>query len=257
MSKDQRNLKKILIWIGVATAGCLFFIYAKSLIEKRQASPNFQTISKMGNLPGFVKINPTNGLPYPGTYELEKIFEVPNYTVLDSNSVLQPLHKYTRGKITLLTFFYERCSDVNGCPYAMNVFQMVKAKLEKKTKANEQFRLVSISFDPERDTPIMMKGLEKKVSNSKENGIDWFFLTEKSITELLPIIDGFGQNVDVIISSITGGKSLTYQHVLKVFLIDETGTVREIYSTAYLNQEVILNDIETLLLKQDDKRVIN
>ena len=257
MSKSQSNPIKILIWIGVVIAVCLFFIYVKNIVEKRQASPISQTKPNLDNLTGLVKMNPINGLPYPGTYDLEKIFEVPNYSVLDSSSALQPLHKYTQGKITLLTFFYERCSDVNGCPYAMNVFQMVKAKLEIKNKDNEQFLLLSISFDPEIDTTVMFKGLEKKVSNNRANSIDWFFLTEKSITELLPIIDGFGQNVDVIISSITGGKSLTYQHVLKVFLIDETGTVREIYSTAYLNQEVILNDIETLLLKQDDKRVIN
>jgi hypothetical protein len=38
-------------------------------------------------------------------------------------------------------------------------------------------------------------------------------------------------------------------HVLKVFLIDPRGVVREIYSTAYLYPEVVIADIETLRLE--------
>jgi hypothetical protein len=38
-------------------------------------------------------------------------------------------------------------------------------------------------------------------------------------------------------------------HLLKVFLIDPRGVVREIYSTAYLYPEVVIADIETLRLE--------
>jgi hypothetical protein len=38
-------------------------------------------------------------------------------------------------------------------------------------------------------------------------------------------------------------------HVLKVFLIDPRGIVREIYTTSYLFPDVLLNDIETLRLE--------
>jgi hypothetical protein len=37
--------------------------------------------------------------------------------------------------------------------------------------------------------------------------------------------------------------------MLKMFLIDREGVVREIYSLAYLHQAVMLNDIRTLALE--------
>jgi protein SCO1 len=38
-------------------------------------------------------------------------------------------------------------------------------------------------------------------------------------------------------------------HMLKVFLIDREGVVREIYSLAYLQPDVMFNDIQTLFLE--------
>jgi hypothetical protein len=41
--------------------------------------------------------------------------------------------------------------------------------------------------------------------------------------------------------------------MLKMFLIDRTGMIREIYTLAYLQPEVILNDIRTLYLEEKPK----
>lgn len=191
-------------------------------------------------------------MPAPGTYQLHDIFPVPELTVLDSGGNLQPISKYTKGKITLLTFFYQRCSDVDGCPYAMALFHRVKSKLDRDEKLRDSMRFVHISFDPDRDTPMMMAGLEKKYAriNKGKKSIEWNFLTTPSIDALLPVVDAFGQNVDVDVNSLTKDKVLSYSHVLKVFLIDEEGSVREIYSTAYISKEMLLNDIKTLSLQK-------
>ncbi len=189
-------------------------------------------------------------MPDPGTYELHKIFSVPSLYVLDSNGTLQPISKYTKGKITLLTFFYQRCSDADGCPYAMQLFHRVKSKLDKDEELRDRIRFVHISFDPDRDTPMMMAGLEKNYANSNKDkkSIEWNFLTTSSIDELLPVVDAFGQNVDINVSSLTNDQSISYSHVLKIFLIDKEGDVREIYSTAYVSKDMLLNDIKTLSL---------
>lgn len=191
-------------------------------------------------------------LPAPGTYQLHKIFTIPELKVLDSTGALQPISKYTKGKITLLTFFYERCSDANGCPYAMTLFHRVKSKLVRDETLRNRMRFVHISFDPDRDTPLMMARLEKNYnkSNKDKKSIESIFLTTSSIDALLPVVDAFGQNVDIDINKNTKDKVLSYSHVLKVFLIDETGVVREIYSTAYLSKDMLLNDIETLSLNE-------
>ncbi len=190
-------------------------------------------------------------MPAPGSYELHNIYPVPELNVLDSNGQQQPISNYTKGKITLLTFFYQRCNDVDGCPYAMSLFHRVKSKLDRDETLRKRMRFVHISFDPIRDTPQMMAGLEKKykeLTKGKES-IEWNFLTTPSIEELLPVVDAFGQNVDIDVSSMTNEKTLSYSHVLKVFLIDESGMVREIYSTTYISKDMLLNDIKTLALE--------
>jgi protein SCO1 len=189
-------------------------------------------------------------MPEPGTYQLHKIFSVPELNVLDSSGNTQPISKYTKGKITLLTFFYQRCNDVDGCPYAMQLFHRVKSKLDRDDNLRDRMRFVHISFDPDRDTPMMMAGLEKNYANSNKDkkSIEWDFLTTSSVDALLPVVDAFGQNVDINVSSLTKDKSISYSHVLKIFLIDEDGDVREIYSTAYVSKDMLLNDIKTLSL---------
>lgn len=192
----------------------------------------------------------TAKMPDPGTYTLHKIFSVPELEVLDSSGNTQPISKYTKGKITLLTFFYQRCNDVDGCPYAMALFHRLKSQLERDEELRDRMRFVHISFDPDRDTPMMMAGLEKKNASltKGKKSIEWDFLTTSSVDALLPVIDAFGQNVDIDMNAMTNEKVLNYSHVLKAFLIDESGTVREIYSTTYISKEMVLNDIKTLSL---------
>jgi cytochrome oxidase Cu insertion factor (SCO1/SenC/PrrC family) len=223
-----------------------FFVWSTKSVASKDQVEFFTENSVMSN------INKQTGLPKPGTYKLQKIFSVPKLSVLDSKGKLQPISKYTKGKITLLTFFYQRCSDVNGCPYAMGLFHGVKNKLENNENTIDSIRLVNISFDPERDTPMMMAGLEKRSSgvDKSQKSIEWDFLTTASVNDLMPVVDGFGQNVDINMSSITNKKTLSYSHVLKVFLIDSEGYVREIYSTAYLSKDMLLNDIQTLVMEK-------
>ena len=85
--------------------------------------------------------------------------------------------------------------------------------------------------------------------------VEWAFLTTESPRRLVPLLDGFGQ--DVRVEADGGGRPLgPLAHVLKVFLIDARGTVREIYTTSYLYPEVILNDIQTLHLQSATQRTM-
>ena len=47
-----------------------------------------------------------------------------------------------------------------------------------------------------------------------------------------------------------GQRVPTLSHMLKVYLLDPGGSVREIYSPAFLHQQVLENDIRTLLLER-------
>ena len=69
----------------------------------------------------------------------------------------------------------------------------------------------------------------------------------------MPLLDGFGQDVRLEVDA-RGRPAGPLTHVLKVFLLDEHAIVREIYTTAYLYPEVIMNDIKTLRLGDQPQR---
>jgi hypothetical protein len=52
-----------------------------------------------------------------------------------------------------------------------------------------------------------------------------------------------------VVDRTSGKPRRELSHVLKVFLIDPAGDVREIYTSQFLHPRSVLNDIETLLLE--------
>lgn len=186
--------------------------------------------------------------PAAGSYKLERIQPATEGAVLDAEGRRRKLSEFTRGRVTLLAFMYASCADPNGCPYALTVMHVVKDELEKLPGARGRVRFVSLSFDPERDTPQVIAHYGHDHSGAGQQ-LAWDFLTTRSRRELLPILNGFGQDVAVDIDRTTGKPVGTYSHMLKVFLIDRQGTVREIYTTDYLLPAMVLNDIKTLLME--------
>jgi cytochrome oxidase Cu insertion factor (SCO1/SenC/PrrC family) len=81
-------------------------------------------------------------------------------------------------------------------------------------------------------------------------GPRWYFLTTRSAEALTPLVEGFGQDVRYATHRSHGSARRELSHVLKVFLIDGEGFVREIYTSTFLHPRTVLNDIETLLLER-------
>ena len=180
--------------------------------------------------------------PAPGTYRLPVIMRAPDGRVLDLEGRPAPLSRFTTGKITLLGFVYTSCTDAHGCPLAYSVFHAVRERLQRTPALRDGVRLVTLSFDPATDTPETMR---RYASGVDRRGVEWAFLTTRSSRDLAPLLDGFGQDVQVEVGRADkGGRQLA--HVLKVFLLDRRGAIREIYTTSYLFRDVVLNDIETL-----------
>ena len=165
--------------------------------------------------------------PAAGSYKLERIQPATDGTVLDAEGRRRRLSEFTRGRVTLLAFMYASCADPNGCPYALTVMHLVKNELEKLPGTRGRVRFVSLSFDPERDTPQVIAHYGHDHSGAGQQ-LAWDFLTTRSRRELLPILNGFGQDVAVDIDRATGKPVGTYSHVLKLFLIDRQGIVRKV-----------------------------
>src|SRR5215469_16220975 len=62
-----------------------------------------------------------------------------------------------RGQALAITFFYTRCPLPDFCPRLSKNFQMASEKLEKMSSAPANWHFISVSFDPQFDTPPLLK----------------------------------------------------------------------------------------------------
>lgn len=169
------------------------------------------------------------------------------WVIEDSVWIPRRLSSYTKGKITLFSFFYGMCRDPQGCPAAWDAFNTVHEAVKKNPKLHNKVRLVFLSLDPETDTPEMMSYFHKSISTPEA---PWSFLTTWSESYLAPILNGMFVPASRAFDD-SGKPTDVINHMLKVFLIDKEAWVREIYTTAFLDPDVILADIGTLLLEEE------
>lgn len=184
-------------------------------------------------------------LPPPGTYHLDRIFTVPRGLVVGPSALPHYLWRDTTGRITLLTFFYGTCRDPTGCPAAWSAFQAIREAAHADPLLAGRTRLVSLSFDPRHDTPAEMKLFAASVGEDRK--VPWIFLTTYGDFFLTPILQGFDE---VVARAPPGAAEGGFEHLLRVYLIDRDGWVREIYSAATLDVPTILDDMRTLALEE-------
>jgi protein SCO1 len=216
---------------AVATMLCLAGAGVASGIE----DPGKATAPRMEFMP-----------PPPGSYKLQKIQPIADAVLLDSTGLTVRLSALTQGKITLLTFFYTYCVDPLGCPFAHTTLANLRDRVIGERVLAGRVRFVSVSLDPTHDTPAVIANYGREFAIDPE--FEWRFLTARRVPELLPVLDDFGQDVSVDMDE-HGRATRTLHHMLKMFLIDAHGEVREIYTLAFLQPQVMFNDIKTLALE--------
>ena len=183
--------------------------------------------------------------PAVGSYQLPPITEASDGAVLLEDGTESKLFDLMGDRVVLFSFIYTRCNDINGCPLANAVFHKLQAKLQERPEVARTTRLLSMSFDPERDTPKVMREFSQGLGG---NGVDWQFLTAKDHDALRPILDDYGQYT-IREYDENGEYTGDFAHMLRVFLIDRELRIRNIYSVAFLHADILINDLETLLLE--------
>ena len=185
--------------------------------------------------------------PVPGSYALPVIKIAADGPIIDSDSRALNLSELTHGRITLLSFIYTRCAAPRACPYATGVLYNLHALSADDEALAKNMRLVSLSFDPDYDTPQRLATYSGAMRDEK-SGCEWHFVTAKSRAELDGILNGYGQAVDK--RSNPNDPQGPLYHILRVFLIDGQGRIRNIYSSATLDPRLVLADVKTLLLEE-------
>src|SRR6476646_7392327 len=185
--------------------------------------------------------------PLPGSYTLPVVKLASDGALLDTNSKVVNLRDLTHGRVTVLSFIYTRCAAPKACPYATGVLGQLHDVTAKDKALARMMRLVSISFDPDYDTPQHLAAYSENVREAK-SGCEWHFVTAKSRAELEPILVAYDQAVDKRSNSADPQGPL--YHTLRVFLIDREGRIRNIYSSGTLDPRLVVADVKTLLLEE-------
>lgn len=214
--------------------------------------------------------SPFDNSPPPGSYPLEHIMPAPDGRVFDADGKAWQLAELTTGKITLLGLIYTRCADPAGCPLTQLVFERLQRQVGALPTLRSRVQLVSLSFDPGHDRPAV---LDRYAGSRRDPARQprWWFLSPGSASELAALLEGFGQDLRRVDSMGNAAKVRRvgntrssgppagvprhdFAHLPKVFLIDASGSVREIYSPVFLRPEVLLADLQSLRLEEDAAR---
>ena len=171
---------------------------------------------------------PRFAVPKPGSYELPPILAVGEHRLLDEQGRETPLLGLAPGEAALVSFVFLSCPD--ACPAATAELARLDALLAERPALARRVQLVTVSFDPANDSPARMAALRASLAPRGR----WRFATASSPAAIAPVLTDFGQDA-------------APSHVLKIFLVDDAGRVRNIYSTGFLDVRLLLADLETLL----------
>jgi cytochrome oxidase Cu insertion factor (SCO1/SenC/PrrC family) len=180
--------------------------------------------------------------PAAGSYELPPVKRVASFVLKDSTGRAVSTERITAGKVTVVSFIYTACPERLGCPLASLALQDLQGRLKEEGLSRE-VALLSISFDPGRDRPAQL------AKYARVYGADpalWRFMTAPSQRVLVDMLESYGQDRAPVYDD-RGRFTGRYSHVLKVFLVDRAGDIRNVYSAGFLVPDLVVNDIKTVL----------
>src|SRR5215470_9433099 len=162
---------------------------------------------------------------------LSKIAPAPQFTLTSQNGKQVALADL-RGKVVAVTFIFTLCSAT--CPVLTPMMSLVQDRLGPDFGTNVAF--VSITIDPERDTPEMLK-LYAQMYGADVAG--WSFLTGEAA-----IIQDLTRRYGVFVSKTTAGD---IEHSFLTSVIDRQGIIRVQYLGVRFGPEEFRRDLLSLL----------
>jgi protein SCO1/2 len=165
--------------------------------------------------------------------------DVPDYGLVNQDGHAIKLHNY-RGKVLLLTFIYTRCPLPEQCNLMSENFADIEEELQKRPELLDKTHLLSVSFDPEYDTPAVLRsyGAAHTGRYSAETFQHWEFASGtkdqvKGIAQFfgLRYYEGSGQIV----------------HSLRTVVITPEGKIYKVYRGNEWKPDEILKDVSAAL----------
>jgi protein SCO1/2 len=171
---------------------------------------------------------------------VEKDISKKQFELLNEDSAKVYFPELVKGKITVMGYIYTNCPDI--CPMTTNNMEKIKQRLKDDNIDNVTF--ISLSFDPLRDKPSVLKQYAQIRGINLSN---WHFLTGRE-----NIIDSIKKQMNFLAvaedTSYSADRKPYYffTHTDRISLIDQSGKLRKNYRGSRINVEEIVNDIKSL-----------
>ncbi|MCU7491819.1 MAG: SCO family protein [Ignavibacteria bacterium] len=162
------------------------------------------------------------------------------YDLLTQDSTRATFPANVKGKVVVLGLIFTHCPDI--CPLITNNMERIQQEAKKEDLSGVSF--VSISFDPLRDKPSVLKEYADVREIDMKN---WIFLTGRpgeidSLKKQLHYVAIAGDTT----YSETGEPSYFFVHTDRITLMDKEGKVRQEYKGSNVNVEEVMKDIKAL-----------
>ncbi|MGH6927213.1 MAG: SCO family protein [Dongiaceae bacterium] len=151
----------------------------------------------------------------------------------------QPLPLEWAGSATAITFIYVRCPLPQFCPMMDRRFAEIQKALKSDPRLEARARLLSVSFDPQNDTPAALRAHASKL------GADpaiWRFATAPP-----EIVDRFAAAFGVNVIREPDG---TITHNLRTAVIDPDGRAVSVYDGSDWTSDQVIDDLRRSLATQ-------
>ena len=163
--------------------------------------------------------------------------EMPDAAFIDQQDRRRTLTEW-RGAPTLVTFVYTRCPLPTFCPLMDQNFATIQRTTAEDPALAGRVRLVSISFDPDHDTPAV---LAAHAARLKADPAVWTFLTGDRVT-----VDRMAARFGVGV--VRGDRPADeIVHSLRTVLFAADGRVSKIYAGSDWTTARVLGDLRALV----------
>ncbi len=185
---------------------------------------------------GFVTFRPILVLP--------RMTLAPGFAFTDETGA-QLSNEDLRGKIALYTFTYTQCGD--ACADDMALMAEMQSRIAQMETDGIPVKLVTISFDPEQDSPQVLADFAQSLNADPEI---WSFVTGNPITLKSVIGGGFSTYYD---QKDDG----TFVYDPAFMLVDGNGILRAKYYTLLPEPEILERDINLLVEEVHNSKGVN
>lgn len=155
-------------------------------------------------------------------HQSNRDINMPSFQFVDQNGK-QVTDQDLRGKTVVMTFTYVHCNDPNACPVLLSNFKKLQTAYEEKQIDTKNIMLVSVSLNPEVDTPpVMLEHAERMKFD-----LSYFKMLTGSLDDVRKFTDTLGVQFKKDQNEVL--------HENKTFIFDKNGNLTHEFNVSAID----------------------